>query len=71
MSAPKIFKNEKTATAALKREGIFGMSHEFQTHSSAAGTGVIVVIYVDNSDDIKDVRARGFVPEYDPSKAAQ
>ena len=65
-----IYKTKATAKAALKRNGILGMTWEYENHCSARGTGIVIKIYVHDVEDANDVRARGFLAEINPEKAA-
>jgi len=60
----RVFKNKTTAKAAIKRQGICGIPHEFVNHCSAAGTGIVVRFKVDNSQDYHELQDRGFLTFY-------
>lgn len=66
----KIFKNKATALAAIKRQAIVDMAWVYENHCSAQGTGIVIKIFVHDVDDANDVRARGFLAEINPEKAA-
>lgn len=59
----KVFKNEKTAKSAVKHQGLHLMQYEIKNHCSAAGTGVIVNFFVEDSDDLHEIQSRGFAAE--------
>ena len=60
----RIFKNEKTAKAAMKKMGIDGMKHSFKRHDSRLGLGVEIVVEVDNPEDFAEIQRRGLRAEY-------
>ena len=66
----KIFKTKAIAKAAIKRQAIDGMAWEYENHCSDQGTGIVIKIFVHDVEDANDVRARGFVAEINPEKAA-
>jgi hypothetical protein len=56
-----IYKNQKTAANAVKKQAISGIEHEFKNHCSTEGTGIVVQFTVDNVEDKNELNDRGFL----------
>ena len=65
-----IYKTKRGGISAMKRQALGMMNYEVVHHCSAAGNGFVVEVYVNDSEDADEIRARGFIAVIDTDKAA-
>jgi len=65
----KVYKTEKSAHGAVKRQGLHLMNYEVRPHCSARGTGFEAFFYVLDMQDLDEVKSRGFEAKINVEKA--